>query len=49
MMFNEDISIQQNVRSKKLLQHKKYTINRCTFILMLFMINLTIDLYYYYE
>ena len=42
-MFNEDI------RSKKLLQHKKYTINRCTFILMLFMINLTIDLYYYYE
>ena len=49
MMFNEDISIQQNVRSKKILQHKKYTINRCTFILMLFMINLTIDLYYYYE
>ena len=43
MMFNEDI------RSKQSLQHKKYTINRCTFILMLFMINLTIDLYYYYE
>jgi hypothetical protein len=43
MMFNEDI------RSKKSLQHKKHTINRCTFILMLFMINLTIDLYYYYE
>ena len=43
MMFNEDI------RSKKSLQHKKYTINRCTFILMLFMIILTIDLYYYYE
>ena len=43
MMFNEDI------RSKKSLQHKKYTINRCTFILMFFMINLTIDLYYYYE
>jgi hypothetical protein len=43
LMFNEDI------RSKKALQHKKYTINRCTFILMFFMINLTIDLYYYYE
>ena len=43
MMFNEDI------RSKKSLQHKKYTINRCTFILMLFMIILIIDLYYYYE
>jgi hypothetical protein len=43
MMFNEDI------RSKKSLQHKKYTINRCTFILMFFMIYLTIDLYYYYE
>ena len=40
MMFNEDI------RSKKSLKHKKYTINRCTFILMLFMIK---DLYYYYE
>jgi hypothetical protein len=41
MMFNEDI------RSKKSFQHKKYTINRYTFILTLFMINLTIDLYYY--
>ena len=27
----------------------KITNNRCTFILMLFIINLTIDLYYYYE
>ena len=43
MMFNEDI------RSKKSFQHKKYTINRCTSILTLFMINLTIDLYYYNE
>jgi hypothetical protein len=43
MMFNEDI------RSKKSFQHKKYTINRYTFILTLFMINLTIDLYYYNE
>ena len=44
MMFNEDIR-----SKKKSLQHKKNTINRCTFILMLFMINLTIDLYCYYE
>jgi hypothetical protein len=43
MMFNEDI------RSTKSFQHKKYTINRYTFILTLFMINLTIDLYYYNE
>ena len=43
MMFNEDIS------SKKSFQHKKYIINRCTFILMLFMINVTIDLFYYYD
>ena len=52
-MFNEDI------RSKKSFQHKKYIINRCTFILMLFinrctfilmlfMIKVTIDLFYYY-
>ena len=51
MMFNEDI------RSKKSFQHKKYIINRCTFILMLFinrctfilmlfMIKVTIDLFY---
>ena len=42
-MSNEDI------RSKKSLQHKKYTINRCTFLLMLFMINVTIDLSYYFD
>ena len=44
MMFNEDI------RSKKSLQHKKYTINKCTFILVLYyMTNVTIALSYYYD
>ena len=44
MMFNEDI------RSKKSLQHKKYTVNKCTFILVLFyMTNVTIALSYYYD
>jgi preprotein translocase subunit SecG len=35
-------SVSERKKSRRLL-------NRCTFILMLFMINLTIDLYYYYE
>ena len=43
-MLNEDI------RSKQSLQHKKYTINKCTFILVLFyMTNVTIALSYYYD